>query len=77
MLVEAGLTPVQALAAATSSPAESFELSDRGRIQTGRRADLLLVKGDPSSNINDTRKIVGVWKAGQRHTSHNSALQQK
>src|SRR2546425_5061730 len=52
------------LRAATSSPARVFGLVDRGRIETGRRADLLLVKGDPSKDIRATRDIVGVWKMG-------------
>ncbi len=67
MLVQAGLTPIQALVSATSAPADAFGLSDRGSIKTGFRADLLLVEGDPSSTIIDTRRISGVWKAGQRH----------
>jgi hypothetical protein len=64
LLVKAGLTPTEALAAATSTPAAKFKLSDRGRIQPGMRADLLLVKGDPASNIKATRNIVRVWKRG-------------
>lgn len=63
-LVEAGLTPQQALAAATSVPATAFHLSDRGRIASGLRADLLLVKGDPTVNIKASRNIIAVWKAG-------------
>jgi imidazolonepropionase-like amidohydrolase len=66
MLVAAGLTPVEALAAATSAPAKSFRLDDRGEIAVGRRADLLLVKGDPTINIKDTRNIVAVWKVGMQ-----------
>lgn len=66
MLVDAGLTPVDALRAATSLPAESFRLSDRGRVAVGLRADLLLVDGDPTTNVSDTRKIAGVWKKGQK-----------
>src|ERR1035441_5419982 len=45
LLVAAGLTPVEALRAATSVPARRFGLNDRGRIVTGVRADLLLVVG--------------------------------
>jgi imidazolonepropionase-like amidohydrolase len=41
-----------------------FHLEDRGEISTGKRADLLLVKGDPTRQITDTRDIVAVWKAG-------------
>jgi hypothetical protein len=64
LLVKAGLTPVEALAAATSVPAERFRLPDRGRIAPGMRADLLLVKGDPTSDITATRKIARIWKQG-------------
>jgi imidazolonepropionase-like amidohydrolase len=64
MLVAAGLSPVEALAAATSVPAKAFHLDDRGEIAVGKRADLLLVKGDPTANIKDTRNIVSVWKVG-------------
>jgi imidazolonepropionase-like amidohydrolase len=64
LLVKAGLTPVEALAAATSAPAAQFRLSDRGRIEPGRRADLLLVKGDPTADIKATRNIARIWKGG-------------
>jgi len=64
LLVEAGLTPSEALAAATSVPARCFDLADRGRIAVGLRADLLLVAGDPATDITATRNIRGVWRAG-------------
>ncbi len=64
LLVRAGMTPSQALAAATSVPARRFSLDDRGRIAKGLRADLLLVEGDPTQDIRATRKVVGVWKNG-------------
>lgn len=41
-------------------------MNDRGRIQAGMRADLLLVEGDPSKQIRDTRNIVAIWKRGVR-----------
>lgn len=63
-LVSAGLDPADALIAATSAPADAFGLADRGRIVPGARADLLLVRGDPTINITVTRDIVGVWKLG-------------
>lgn len=66
LLVRDGLTPTQALAAATSVAARAFRLSDRGRISADRRADLLLVQGDPTTTILDTRNIVAVWKRGVR-----------
>lgn len=66
LLVRDGLTPVQALAAATSVPARYFHLSDRGSIRPGLRADLVLVDGDPTTDILATRNIVAVWKGGMR-----------
>src|SRR5690606_32599687 len=54
LLTEAGLTPAEALAAATSVNAETFGLDDRGRIALGMRADLLLVEGDPTQDIEAT-----------------------
>jgi len=63
-LVDAGLTPAQALAAATSVPARVFRLGKRGRIAQGYKADLLLVEGNPAADILATRRIVEVWKDG-------------
>jgi imidazolonepropionase-like amidohydrolase len=64
LLVKAGLTPSEALASATSVPAKTFKLTDRGRIAAGMFADLLLVNGDPTTDITATRDIAGVWKRG-------------
>jgi imidazolonepropionase-like amidohydrolase len=65
-LVAAGLTPAEALTAATATPARRFGLDDRGRIAVGRRADLLLVDGDPLEDISNTLNIRGVWRRGVR-----------
>ena len=64
LLVQAGLTPIDALRSATSVTSKRFSLSDRGIIAEGMRADLLLVKGNPTENIADTLSIVGIWKQG-------------
>lgn len=64
LLVAAGLSPLEALRAATSLPARSFGLDDRGRIARGLRADLVLVEGDPTVDIAATRAIRTVWKNG-------------
>jgi len=64
LLVRSGLTPQEALASATSVPATAFHLDDRGVIAPGKRADLVLVKGDPTTDILATRDIVSVWKLG-------------
>lgn len=64
LLVRAGLAPKAALAAATSMPAKHFGLADRGRIALGLRADLVLVRGDPTMDIKATRRVERVWKNG-------------
>lgn len=73
LLVEAGLSPIEALRAATSVPAQHFGLSDRGRIAPGLRADLVLVAGDPGTDIRATRDLVAVWKNGRRVAPHPPA----
>jgi Amidohydrolase family len=72
MLVEAGLTPLQALKAATSWPAELLEGKNgaRGRakigsIRPGNYADLVVVSADPLSDISNTKKIERVMKNGR------------
>nr|WP_042186279.1 amidohydrolase family protein [Kibdelosporangium sp. MJ126-NF4]CEL17177.1 Amidohydrolase precursor [Kibdelosporangium sp. MJ126-NF4]CTQ91593.1 Amidohydrolase precursor [Kibdelosporangium sp. MJ126-NF4] len=67
-LVSAGLSTVEALRAATSNPAEVFGLTDRGRIEPGMRADLVLLDGDPLEDITATRRIRAVWCAGIRRS---------
>lgn len=64
LLVEGGLTPSEALSAATSVPARTFGLADRGRVALGLAADLLLVEGDPTADVTATRAIARVWKRG-------------
>ncbi|MFD7656752.1 amidohydrolase family protein [Actinosynnema sp. NPDC059797] len=65
LLVEAGLTPVEALAAATSAPARCFGLRDRGRIAPGLRADLVVVAGDPTRRITDSAAVAAVYRGGR------------
>lgn len=64
LLVRAGLSNREALAAATSVPASRFSLPDRGRIAPGARADLVLVRGNPLEDITATRTVARVWKNG-------------
>jgi imidazolonepropionase-like amidohydrolase len=75
LMVKAGLLPARAIVAATAAPAQAFKLTDRGRIATGLRADLLLLEGDPTINITATRRIAGVWRGGVRFDS--TALKQR
>ncbi|ALE07445.1 hypothetical protein AL755_21435 [Arthrobacter sp. ERGS1:01] len=64
LLVRCGLSPAQALAAATAEPARVFGLADRGRVEVGLRADLVLVSGDPLADITETRAIERIWRGG-------------
>lgn len=66
LLVAAGLTPTEALTAATATPARIFGLADRGRVAPGLRADLVLVDGDPTADIRASRRIEAVFKRGQQ-----------
>jgi imidazolonepropionase-like amidohydrolase len=63
---EAGLTPLAAITLATRNAAELMRLDDRGVIAAGKRADLLVVDGDPSKNIKDVDRIDSVWQRGKR-----------
>jgi hypothetical protein len=65
-LVEAGLTPLQAVTAATSGGAWALQVhSDRGFIVAGMRADLLVVQGDPTSDIAALGRIDRVFLGGR------------
>lgn len=64
LLVEAGLSTLDALRAATVLPARHFGLDDRGVIAPGRRADLVLLDADPLGDIRATRAVRRVWCAG-------------
>lgn len=64
-----GFTPLEALKSATSVTAERFRFDDRGIVEPGRRADLLLVRGDPTQDLSvlwADDSIAGVWKQGLR-----------
>ena len=64
LLVDAGLPPVDALRSATVLAARYWGLADRGVIAPGKRADLVLVDGDPLADISAVSKIKAVWCAG-------------
>jgi imidazolonepropionase-like amidohydrolase len=65
-LVEVGLTPWQALAAATSVPAAWLGVGeDRGTVEVGKRANLVLLDADPLADISNTRAINAVVFNGE------------
>jgi imidazolonepropionase-like amidohydrolase len=65
--VDAGLTSLDAVRAVTVLPARYFGLGDRGVIEPGRRADLVLIGGDPLQDIRATRSLRRVWCGGIEH----------
>ena len=60
LLVRLGLTPREALAAATSNYSQHFGWHELGLVEAGRRADLLILAADPTVDISNTRKIRSV-----------------
>jgi imidazolonepropionase-like amidohydrolase len=65
LLVEAGLSPGQALAAATSVAAAHLGLAGSGRVAPGARADLLLVDGDPLEDLAALERVLLVTRDGR------------
>ncbi|KAI1161789.1 hypothetical protein F5B18DRAFT_420021 [Nemania serpens] len=64
LLSGAGLTPLEALRAATAESARWHRLFDRGEISIGKRADLVLLSSNPLLNISNTRDIARIWVGG-------------
>jgi imidazolonepropionase-like amidohydrolase len=65
LMVQAGLTPMQAITAATGENAKLLHSPDRGTIAVGKRADLLVLDADPLIDIRNTQKIVAVYHDGR------------
>jgi imidazolonepropionase-like amidohydrolase len=65
LLVEAGLTPLQAIAIATGNAAKFVGDERWGTLKPGNRADVLVIGGRPDRTISDSRKIDIVIRAGQ------------
>jgi len=66
LLVESGLTPLEALEAATLIPAHFFDLQDElGTVAAGKVADLVLLDADPLADIANTRRVAGVMIGGR------------
>ena len=68
MLVDYGMTPVQALKAATSAAAKALHMEAKiGTVKAGLLADLIAVEGDPTKDIKSLRKVRLVMKGGVVH----------
>jgi imidazolonepropionase-like amidohydrolase len=67
LMVKAGLTPMQALVAATGGAARVMRLDQQlGTIQPGKWADFIVLSANPLTDIRNTRQIDSVWIAGGR-----------
>jgi imidazolonepropionase-like amidohydrolase len=63
-MVEAGLTPAEAIAAATGNTAEILNLDTLGTVAAGKSADFIVLDANPLDDINNTRRISAVYLRG-------------
>jgi imidazolonepropionase-like amidohydrolase len=67
LMVEAGLTPMQAIQCATHNAAElDQDLQNRGTLEPGKRADFLILAANPLDNIRNTTRLVAIYHGGNR-----------
>ena len=67
MLVEAGLTPLQAISTASINVAQAWgKDKDYGSIEKGKVADVIIVRGDPTKSISDTQNVEMVFIDGKK-----------
>jgi imidazolonepropionase-like amidohydrolase len=65
LMTEAGLTPMQAIIAATNNGAKMLRIDNQcGTLQPGKKADFIVLNGNPLEDIKQTRNIFAVWKNG-------------
>jgi imidazolonepropionase-like amidohydrolase len=72
-LVDRGMTPLEAIRAATTVSAELIDVDDRGRLEAGLLADVIAVPGDPLADIGATEKVRFVMKGGQVYRHDDTA----
>jgi imidazolonepropionase-like amidohydrolase len=66
LLVESGLTPLEAISSATRNASRLMNASDWGTLEPGKLADLLVIDGKPDQNIHETHNVEMVFKEGTR-----------
>ncbi|HET7294487.1 MAG TPA: amidohydrolase family protein [Vicinamibacteria bacterium] len=71
LLVSAGIPPLKVISIATRNAAEAFGWDDAGTVAPGKRADLVVLEGDPLDDIRNTRRIEAVYLGGQRVTARD------
>jgi imidazolonepropionase-like amidohydrolase len=65
-MVEAGLTPMQAITNNTYDAVAPLKLDDRGVLASGKLADMVALDGDPTADISNSRRIHAVWHRGNK-----------
>jgi imidazolonepropionase-like amidohydrolase len=76
LVADVGLSPLEAIHAATGEAARAIGVAEKvGTVQLGRAADLLVVDGDPSVNVADLRSVRAVFKGGRKVVEHGVVLQ--
>jgi imidazolonepropionase-like amidohydrolase len=65
LMVRAGLSPMDAIVAATRTSARLIKASDRGTLEAGKRADFLVLAADPTTDIRNTQQLVSIWNGGR------------
>jgi len=67
LMVQAGLTPLQAITVATLNAARLLRIADRyGTLEPGKKANFIVLERDPSQDIRNTQTIRAVWKNGKK-----------
>jgi imidazolonepropionase-like amidohydrolase len=67
LMVQAGLTPLQAITVATSNAAKLPHIADQcGTLEVGKKANFIVLEKDPSQDIHNTQTIRVVWKNGKK-----------
>jgi imidazolonepropionase-like amidohydrolase len=64
LMVDAGLTPLQAIAVSTSNASSALKLKDQGVLAPGMRADFMILNSNPENDIKATQSIQSIWKNG-------------
>jgi len=77
LMLESGLSPLEALECATSNAAALIGLTDRGVLAPGKLADFVLLTADPLVDIANTEKIAAVWHRGKKVSGPIETFSQK
>ena len=67
LMVQEGLTPIQAITVATLNAAKLLHIEDQyGTLTAGEKANFIVLEKDPSQDIHNTQTIRAVWKDGNK-----------